>query len=72
METKRIDTPEYRAAYEKGWRYSARPTATLDHGDAIRAPDAWYDGYLDLAGGREKWHRLHCDNHGPHCDGRAR
>lgn len=57
--SKRADS-EYRRWYERGWRYSSRGTATLDHGDAIGAPDAWYDGYLDLAGGREKWHLATC------------
>jgi hypothetical protein len=59
----RQDTPEYRKAYEAGWRYSQRSTATLDHGDAMGFSEAWYDGYLDLAAGREKWHRLHCPDH---------
>jgi hypothetical protein len=62
-EGQRVDTPEYRRDYDRGWRYSGRPGATLDHGDEIRAPDAWYDGYLDRGAGREKWHRLHCANH---------
>lgn len=45
----------YRVAYLKGWRYSGRPTATLDHLDATGASDAEYDGYLDRACGREIW-----------------
>jgi hypothetical protein len=48
-------TPEYRSWYAKGWRYSGRPTATLDHGDAMGYPDAWYDGYFDRACDRAKW-----------------
>jgi hypothetical protein len=56
----REDTPDYRKAYNAGWRYSQNGANGLDHGDAIGAPDAWYDGYLDLAAGREKWHQLHC------------
>jgi hypothetical protein len=60
---KRIDTPEYRKDYRKGWRYSGSEGATLDHADAIRASDAWVDGYLDLAAGRQKWHRLNCPDH---------
>lgn len=58
------DSPEYRRNYNRGWRYSQRPTATLDHGDANGEPDSWYDGYLDYATGREKWHLLHCQDHG--------
>lgn len=62
--TVRIDTPEYRRWYERGWRYSRTSmSASLDHGDGLGAPDAWYDGYLDAAAGREKWHRLHCADH---------
>jgi hypothetical protein len=56
----RVDTPTYRADYERGWRYSSRETATLDHLDAKNASDAEYDGYLDYAAGREKWHLLRC------------
>jgi hypothetical protein len=50
----------YRADYTWGWRYSARPTATLDHLDSINATDAAYDGYMDRACNREKWHFLYC------------
>ena len=46
---------EYRSWYTKGWTYSGRPTATLDHGDSHGYPEAWYDGYLDRAAGRAKW-----------------
>jgi hypothetical protein len=62
MTTTRLsDIPEdYRAAYERGWRYSARPGATLEHLDDTRAPEATYDGYLDYAAGREKWHLARC------------
>ena len=62
--TNRVDTPEYRAAYNRGWRASATTTGgALDRADARREPDAWYDGYLDHAAGREKWHLLHCPDH---------
>jgi hypothetical protein len=54
-------TDEYRRWYERGWRYSSTsPNATLEHGDRMNAPDAWYDGYLDAAAGREKWHLANC------------
>ena len=56
----KADTPEYRKAYERGWRYSHRDSATIEHGDRTEQPDAWYDGYLDYACGREKWHSLKC------------
>jgi hypothetical protein len=63
-------TPDqpYRSRYERGWRYSGRAGATLDHLDATRAPEAAYDGYLDRAAGREKWHLAWCTgcpDHGP-------
>jgi hypothetical protein len=58
----RTDTPEYRRDYQRGWRASSAG-GSLDRADARREPDAWYDGYLDLAAGREKWHRLHCEDH---------
>lgn len=62
-EIDRLDTSEYRKDYNAGWRYSHSETATLDHGDAINASDAWYDGYLDYSTSREKWHYLHCPAH---------
>lgn len=52
---------EYRRDYNRGWRYSSTSLdPTLDHGDARGEPDAWYDGYLDAAAGREKWHTFSC------------
>jgi hypothetical protein len=51
---------EYKRWYNRGWRYSGGSAATLEHGDATNAPDAWYDGYLDYAAGREKWHLPRC------------
>ncbi len=59
---------DYRRDYERGWRYSHRDTATLDHLDAKRASDAEQDGYIDFATGREKWHLAWCTGcyeHGP-------
>lgn len=63
------DDAEYRKQYEAGWRYSHRETATLDYGDAHNAPDPWYDGYLDYATGRDKWHRAYCLRHDNTPDG---
>lgn len=59
-------TPEelarYKADYRRGWRYSSTsPDPSLDHLDRKRARDAEYDGYLDCAAGRDKWHLMHCD-----------
>jgi hypothetical protein len=56
----RADTPAYRAAYERGWRNSKSESASLDRADARGEPEAWYDGYLDYAADREKWHLLRC------------
>ncbi len=50
----------YTRDYNRGWRYSQSPSATLDHADAIGASDAWLDGYSDLAAAREKWHTYYC------------
>ena len=52
--------PEYKRWYSKGWRYSASPSANLDCATAAIAPDAWYDGYLDFAASRTKWHLAFC------------
>lgn len=60
----RAETREYRAAYTRGWSYSQRETATLDHVDSQYGRDPRYnailDGYLDAAAGREKYHMLQC------------
>jgi hypothetical protein len=69
----RQDTPEYRRHYNWGWRYSLNGSGTLDYvdskygaGHSWQKPgyDAAMDGYLDAAAGRDKWHLLHCQNHG--------
>lgn len=60
------DLPEdYRRDYERGWRYSnsgLTGNPSLDHLDAKGASEAEYDGYLDAAASREKWHLAFCDN----------
>ena len=48
----------YRAEYEKGWRYSGLENASLDN--SYYKSNAWIDGYMDRACGREKWHFWHC------------
>jgi hypothetical protein len=55
------DWPKYKRDYERGWR----STAGLDRADADGRSDneAWMDGYLDQAAGREKWHMLNCPDH---------
>lgn len=55
---------EYRKAYNRGWNYSLHGTGGLDHGDSRNEPDAWYDGYLDMAAGRHKWHYVVCVHEG--------
>lgn len=52
-------TPEYRAAYDRGWR--ATPGA-LERADDRGEPGAWYDGYQDNAAGRPKWTLMHHDS----------
>jgi hypothetical protein len=59
--------PYDRGAYERGWRYSRRSGATLDHLDAKAAPEAEYDGYMDMAVGRPKWHLAWCGVNHRHC-----
>lgn len=60
----RKDTPDYRNRYAKGWRYAVRATG-LDNADrrGLTRDDAWMDGYLDQAAGRERWHLLRCADH---------
>jgi hypothetical protein len=54
-----------RRDYLRGWRYSSTSSnPTLDHLDAKNAPEAEYDGYLDAAAGREKFHLLTCAERG--------
>jgi hypothetical protein len=56
-----VGSVKYRYWYNRGWRYSQRASAVgLEWGDAHDFPDAWYDGYLDLAAGRKKWHFVAC------------
>lgn len=69
--TERLKPPAdttYRRWYERGWRYSGTENANLDFVPrelSTFSPeyDAWLDGYMDLAVGREKWHLAHCKNH---------
>lgn len=60
--TTRVDTPEYRKAYNRGWGSAKRETG-MDRADARGEPNSWYDGYTDYAVGREKWHMLTCTDH---------
>ena len=56
----REEMPDYdRNAYNRGFR-----SYDLEGGDARNEPSEWYDGFMDNACGREKWHRLLCgDRH---------
>ena len=55
----KAEQPEYdRAAYTRGWG-----SRSLDNGDARGEPNEWYDGYMDAAAAREKWHRPLCQHH---------
>jgi hypothetical protein len=64
---KRVDTPEYRKHYNRGWRTSERAAywsgegnSPLERGDLRGEPGSWYDGYMDHAVDRPKWHSLTC------------
>lgn len=54
--------PEYdRESYTRGWRAGINGGGfALDNADARNEPNEWYDGYLDAATGREKWHKPFC------------
>ena len=74
-----ITLAAYRKAYNRGWRHSATSRHSLDNNPYPWVPkadpsntahtvanglnNAWEDGYLDYAAGREKWHLLHCEDH---------
>lgn len=58
----RTEMPDYdRASYNRGWK-----SRSLEGGDARGEPNEWYDGYMDAACGRAKWHRPLCPDHGNH------
>lgn len=54
----------YRERYNAGWRYSERG-GSLDRADDLGLTDneAWYDGYLDMAAGRDRYHITFCPDH---------
>lgn len=59
-EKRGIDKGEYTRAYQAGWRHSGSSRADLDnnpHGGHLS--DAWEDGYMDNAVGREKFALRH-------------
>ena len=66
-----IDRKEYKTHYRRGWAAQKREAlgngncfnTSLDRADARNEKDAWYDGYMDRATSREKWHMLFCQNH---------
>lgn len=51
----------YRKMYRKGWNRSEKIGSIPDTPNAEN--DAWMDGYLDSATGRERWHLLFCPDH---------
>lgn len=62
----RANTPENRGHYRRGWNSSERSflsgsdASPLERADSKGEPPAWYDGYMDSATGRPKWHSLTC------------
>ena len=75
----RGDTPENRKHYDRGWKASGGlPTQSemnggpsrLERADDRGEHEAWYDGYMDYAVGRGKYHSLKCpaaDHDAPGC-----
>lgn len=54
---------EYNQHYSRGWGASARMSSTaLERADRKGEPNSWYDGYLDHAADREKFHTRDCPN----------
>jgi protein-disulfide isomerase len=55
--------------YKRGWRHSARVAEIPASADALPtdAHNAWMDGYLDCAAGREEWHLALCTTHDKTC-----
>lgn len=54
----------YVTAYNRGWKAGQRETfGALERADFRNEHEAWYDGYLDAAAGREKWHLASCSSH---------
>ena len=54
---------EYKKHYRRGYRASEGAAGALDRADFRGEPQAWYDGYMDLATGRKKWHNMYCVDH---------
>ncbi len=68
---------EYTKHYNRGWGSSERATRSTGYGDSPleraddrKEPEAWYDGYLDHAGDRPKYHTRDCpsQDHGRGAD----
>lgn len=55
----------YHMWYRKGWKRSATVGTISMAADLLPtdAHNAWMDGYLDNATGREMWHLYHCRDH---------
>lgn len=57
----RVKTREYVRNYNRGWKSTNLEFSDDIADDAER--EAWLDGYMDAATGREKWHLLNCPAH---------
>lgn len=55
----------YHMWYRKGWKRSATVGSISEFADTLPsdAHDAWMDGYLDNATGRDMWHLWECREH---------
>lgn len=64
-----LGRPAYNAAYNKGFRHSSNAmNPSLDNNpfpptEDSPEYDAWEDGYLDAAAGRDRYHLRDCTDH---------
>jgi hypothetical protein len=57
-----LDKPSYTKNYARGWK-----ATSLEAGDRRGEHESWYDGYMDNAAGRDKFHSRDCPK-GPLAD----
>jgi hypothetical protein len=51
----RMDDPQYKADYNRGWKASHSGAASIDRGDERNEWSPWYDGWSDYSIGVPKW-----------------
>lgn len=58
----------YVREYRNGFAAGSRSTISDDtKWNSGQSSDAWDDGYLDAAAGRERWHLTYCPTHDTTC-----